>query len=323
MDDILQTPDPLFSIDLHFDDFDAFTETARDWDLDFQQLEAGKFNARLQQCGLENGQLGKAKFNRKLNQSGLTPAGLRTYVVPANPDLQLNWRRHQVSGNDLMIFPANGELASISNSCFEVFTISLADEWLEKQADSLESRQALTMLRSCEVVQLTSGAMSQIRNACAGILENLTARSEYLHSLDFTYQVREELPRLMIQALGQYIARKAPAPLARVRHQALKSAREAINCHGRDMITVSRLCEISGASERTLQYAFQEEFGISPKSYIQAHRLNHVRKELRSSDSESTVITDIANDWGFWHMGQFAADYRRMFGELPSATLLR
>ncbi len=323
MGDILQTPSPLFFIDLHFDDFDAFTETARDWDLDFQQLEGGKFSARLQQCGLENGQLGKAKFNRKLNQSGLTPVGMRTYVIPANPDLQLNWRRHQVTGNDLMIFPANGELASISNSCFEVFTISLADEWLEKQADSLESKHALSMLRSCEVVQLTNDAMSQLRNACAGILENLAARPEYLHSLGFSYQVREELPRLMIQALEQYITRKAPAPFTRVRHQALKSAREAINSHGRDMITVSRLCEITGASERTLQYAFQEEFGISPKSYIQAHRLNHVRKELRSSDSKTTLITDIANNWGFWHMGQFAADYRRMFGELPSATVLR
>ncbi|MCK5375915.1 MAG: helix-turn-helix domain-containing protein, partial [Acidobacteria bacterium] len=32
-------------------------------------------------------------------------------------------------------------------------------------------------------------------------------------------------------------------------------------------------------------------------------------------------VTDVANNWGFWHMGQFAADYRKMFGELPSQTL--
>ncbi len=34
-------------------------------------------------------------------------------------------------------------------------------------------------------------------------------------------------------------------------------------------------------------------------------------------------IADIANRYGFWHMGQFAADYRRMFAELPSETWKR
>jgi len=34
-------------------------------------------------------------------------------------------------------------------------------------------------------------------------------------------------------------------------------------------------------------------------------------------------VAEIANAWGFWHMGQFARDYRFMFGELPSETLGR
>jgi AraC-like DNA-binding protein len=33
-----------------------------------------------------------------------------------------------------------------------------------------------------------------------------------------------------------------------------------------------------------------------------------------------SAITDVANEWGFWHMGQFAADYQSQFGELPSET---
>jgi hypothetical protein len=43
-------------------------------------------------------------------------------------------------------------------------------------------------------------------------------------------------------------------------------------------------------------------------------------------DPKVTVVCpngDVANRWGFWHMGQFAADYKRQFGELPSATLKR
>ena len=71
-----------------------------------------------------------------------------------------------------------------------------------------------------------------------------------------------------------------------------------------------------------MRYAFAEAFGVSPKSYLQSWWLNAVRRELLHGRA-GTVIADIANHQGFWHMGQFAADYRRMFGELPLATLKR
>jgi len=32
-------------------------------------------------------------------------------------------------------------------------------------------------------------------------------------------------------------------------------------------------------------------------------------------------LSDIAARWGFWHLSHFAADYKSMFGELPSETL--
>ena len=46
-----------------------------------------------------------------------------------------------------------------------------------------------------------------------------------------------------------------------------------------------------------------------------------MRKELQKNDPSETKIINIANHWGFWHIGKFAADYRRKFGELPSETL--
>jgi AraC family ethanolamine operon transcriptional activator len=52
-----------------------------------------------------------------------------------------------------------------------------------------------------------------------------------------------------------------------------------------------------------------------------ALRLNGVRRDLRRADPAATRITDLAIKWGFWHMSQFAADYRSFFGELPSNTI--
>ena len=63
--------------------------------------------------------------------------------------------------------------------------------------------------------------------------------------------------------------------------------------------------------------AFREHFGVTPKTYLRAFRLNCVRKDLLVA-APKTPIADVANRWGFWHIGQFASDYRRQFGELPS-----
>ena len=59
---------------------------------------------------------------------------------------------------------------------------------------------------------------------------------------------------------------------------------------------------------------------MSPMAYFQAVRLNEVRQELKTAAGTATVY-EIARRWGFWHTGEFAAAYRRLFGELPSQTL--
>ena len=86
-------------------------------------------------------------------------------------------------------------------------------------------------------------------------------------------------------------------------------------------VRLSEVVELSGASTRTLRYAFMESFGVSPKDYLHTYRLTQVRRQLRRATPRKSAVSEAANEWGFWHIGQFARDYRRMFGELPSNTL--
>jgi AraC family ethanolamine operon transcriptional activator len=102
----------------------------------------------------------------------------------------------------------------------------------------------------------------------------------------------------------------------------LKRARSFIEENARKPLAVRDVCRAAGVSWRTLDYAFREEFGVAPKAYLKATQLNGVRREIRRAEPP-VVISDVANRWGFWHMGQFAADYRKLFGELPSETLAR
>jgi AraC family ethanolamine operon transcriptional activator len=81
------------------------------------------------------------------------------------------------------------------------------------------------------------------------------------------------------------------------------------------------LCRELGVSERTLHYAFQEVRGLSPMAYFRAVRLNAVCQELKAATAGPATVGEIARRRGFWHGGEFAAAYRRLFGELPSQTL--
>ncbi|MGI9263585.1 MAG: helix-turn-helix domain-containing protein, partial [Gammaproteobacteria bacterium] len=121
---------------------------------------------------------------------------------------------------------------------------------------------------------------------------------------------------LILQIISGATARNLP--VLSQRRIAVRRALNWLEQHDKLPLTVSDLCRQVGVSAPTLYRGFQEEFGVGPKRYLQIRRLAGVRSELLS-DGRKSCITDIANRWGFWHMGQFAADYRQHFGELPSA----
>ncbi len=61
--------------------------------------------------------------------------------------------------------------------------------------------------------------------------------------------------------------------------------------------------------------------GESLYGYLKILRLHQVRRALKSANSRTSKVTELATSCGFWHMGQFSQDYKQMFGESPSITL--
>jgi AraC family ethanolamine operon transcriptional activator len=96
-----------------------------------------------------------------------------------------------------------------------------------------------------------------------------------------------------------------------------------LDAHLLEPVYLADLCSAAGVSERTLEQVFREAYGVSPLRYLKLRRLNLARQRLRDGAIESTRVTDVALDCGFWELGRFAADYKTLFGESPSQTLQR
>jgi AraC family ethanolamine operon transcriptional activator len=87
---------------------------------------------------------------------------------------------------------------------------------------------------------------------------------------------------------------------------------------------VPRIQELSqnlNVSPRQLYRCFHAEVGMSPAKYLRRYCMTRARFELLAADPRETTVTSVALSWGFWELGRFSVEFRRLFGESPSQTL--
>lgn len=109
----------------------------------------------------------------------------------------------------------------------------------------------------------------------------------------------------------------------RVRYLIFRRAEDLMYANLRRHIYMQELCDAAGVSERALRYAFEELVGISPVRYLSMLRLCEACRSLSSADAGRKSVKSIALSCGLWDLSRFADNYRRVFGELPSETLMR
>lgn len=116
-------------------------------------------------------------------------------------------------------------------------------------------------------------------------------------------------------------AERNPAAAGAIRNHRLQRAEEYIHTHLREEFSLLDLAEATGTSPSTLLRTFNTHHGISPMQYVKLLRLQAVRRSLLDSDPQRGTVGGIASEYGFRQLGRFSAEYRRVFGELPSVTL--
>jgi AraC-like DNA-binding protein/tetratricopeptide (TPR) repeat protein len=102
----------------------------------------------------------------------------------------------------------------------------------------------------------------------------------------------------------------------------VKKAMELMRADPAGRRSIGELAAACGVASRTLQKHFRLFLGRTPGEVLDELRLDRVRQELLQARPEASV-TESATRHGIGHLGRFAADYRRRYGETPSATLQR
>jgi len=211
----------------------------------------------------------------------------------------------------------------VSHPGFRGDGVSIPEEKLSSTAEILGLPSPLDRMPkgSC-FVESDSLRMDALRQSLAALIAATSSHGEVPLSERACSELEFEIHSALVSALSSGLNTDFQSPSPTLRSRALRLALEYIEAKADLAPTVRDICSATESSYRTLNYAFLERFGIAPKQYLQAIRLDGVRRDLFKQGPHGTVI-DTANRWGFWHMGQFAADYRRQFAELPSETRKR
>jgi len=86
---------------------------------------------------------------------------------------------------------------------------------------------------------------------------------------------------------------------------------------------MAKICSALGVSAQTLRRSCEEQIGMGPVEYLRSRRMQLVHRALRRRNQGTATVSAIARSYGFRALGRFAASFRAIYGELPSATLRR
>jgi AraC family ethanolamine operon transcriptional activator len=297
-----------------FQDIDLLRDSVVKWNLEMFPLEAGSVDYKIKQAVTSNFMIGEGDFSCRTEQRGATPLGFRTFVIPANDSVQYCWRGRHLHGNCLSLFPENGELHSISNHTFHVYTISFHQSLVNAECNILGSKRLEDSIKGEKVWEIEKNTMGLIRE----LARNIILQSSLNKS---TCYLQQRLLREILLIIRDSEERR-PLPMQLKKHKILKKATDWMRERTIQPAPLSQLYQELSVSERAAQIAFKDQFGVSMKTYYKNYRLLRIHEGLKKSDP-TTTVGDVAASFGYWHLGQFSKDYKNVIGELPSTTLNR
>ena len=306
---------PELHFDLHLTDLNEHARQLN-MDLEMRQLDSGTPHARVAAMGTPGCTVMRLEYDRAYHQVGSTPPEVLSIGIPDSNVDDFRWCNKHATGDQIANFSLENGFDGTCGAGFAGVAFSIHQDLLQETMESLELNIDLATGPLGSEVWLHSEALGRELRLHARAAFASAEFSNHSESTDFFDLLA---PALILKYLAKNKTQYA-APAPDVRRRAMRLALAYLNDADTLPLTVSELCSNVGVSSPTLFRAFHEQFGVGPKHYIQARRLCGVRGQLLSNDNVAS-ITDVANHWGFWHMGQFAADYRRHFNELPSATL--
>lgn len=295
------------------DDADLHANNLTGWQQEYDQISRGSFSGSIIELPFEDLQVFREDTNQALQQKCVVWPDSVWLGIPLAQQQECRINGLGVSDNTVMCRLGNYDFDLSTPSDYSLYGMVIDYATLLKTAQIHGLKLNWQELHQFGRLSVPSQTLNNVRFVLARLLNE---------------QAQQACPRMahdvLMMALLELLKVETPAPpdiqSYHHRKQVVDIVRAYIDVHPDTPLTVTDLCKMANVSRRTLQYSFESILGVSPIRYLRVSRLNGVRRALVQA-SYGACVADIASQWGFWHMSQFAKDYRDLFGELPSKVV--
>lgn len=291
-----------------------------EWALHYEQLSEGAFHGRVEQIHLPGAYMVRETMNQSVRQRGEIGRDMYGFAMVLQPDGEAICNGQRLDANALLV--GRGDDLDLCNThASQIGALSVDCDYVNQVSQHIFDRPLASWLDQQVAVSVGSDVAGGLRARLNDVLSNVESSfSNACNGGPVLARIRDDM------LLGFLDALPWEADISHLR--SIASRRRVVN-RAREMMldrvdsppSLLAVCSHVGASHRKLNYCFQEILGMSPARYLRVLRLNGVRRQLKSERDPRVGVQDVAALWGFWHLGQFSADYKRQFAELPSHTL--
>lgn len=331
-------------------DADEHAHNLTDWQQRYDQLGCGRFDGRLHELQLPQMQVFVEYTSHAVRQQCRVWDDALWLGLAADaqaPAVRLNGQRHPRPG--ALTRPGGTTFELVTPDAHTIYGLVVRRPWLQAAAEAQGC--AIDWQRLAQAEHLPMGErmhtlwqhtlrqlLAEAPDGAAGAPHSADARTEAplqapCDPLSDPVQAAHQQDLLLCLLLGLLDHAEVDAGLrsSHARRRALVARAEAlVLAQPEAPPSVPEVCAALHVSRRTLQYCFEAVLGLSPLQALRTMRLNGVRRALRQAAAHGpgaaqaqvqVQVQDLAAQWGFWHVSQFSADYRRLFGISPSHTL--
>lgn len=181
---------------------------------------------------------------------------------------------------------------------------------------------ALSMPPGVSCRRPRQAALRRLRSLHRAAIRMAARQPEMLVDAEGAHGLEQQLLDVVVECLAQPSLPDSGGGQGRDNPVMVRFER-LLHCRRATGVSAADICRALQVSERRLRRLCAEHLGMSPVAYDRLRRLSLARRVLRGGGGAAGTVAAAARDCGFPDTGRFAIDYRRAFGETPSATVRR